>query len=299
MTTTDLSQSCKTSAEIASQPEIWGRVIREAPHNTHLLPSTGEPVLFVGCGTSYYMGESYARRRNSLGLGRTRAAIASEIPYLDPVETLVVLSRSGTTTDVIRVAHRVRADGGRVIGIIGEAETLLVDECDEVILLNYADEQSIMQTRFATTALTLLRASLSEDLTGLPAAARLALERKQPTQLRRHVVFLGTDWSLGLAHEAALKCREAAGAWAESYATMEYQHGPIAAADENTLIWPLAPIPDALAAAIRATGAELTSPDLDPQAELVGVHRLAVELALANGRNPDEPHYLSRSVQLT
>lgn len=298
MTSNELLQTSGiTVAEITSQPDIWARVIRESDSTTKVLPAYGKPVLFVGCGTSYYIGESYARRRNSLGLGRTRAAIASEIPYLDPAETIVVLSRSGTTTDVIKVAHSLRGSS-KVIGIIGEAGTPLVEECHDVILLDYADEQSIVQTRFATSALTLLRASLGDDLADLPAAATQALHRELPTNPPTHVVFLGTDWSLGLAHEAALKCLEAAGAWSESYATMEYQHGPIAAADSNTLIWPLSPIPDDLAAAIRKTGAALIEPTLDPQAELVAIHRLTIELARINSRNPDQPWYLSRSVQL-
>ena len=68
----------RTHDEVESQPSVWQRVLDEASRTTPLLPAAGTPVLFVGCGTSYYIGESYARMRNALGLGRTRAAIASE-----------------------------------------------------------------------------------------------------------------------------------------------------------------------------------------------------------------------------
>ncbi len=44
-----------------------------------------------------------------------------------------------------------------------------------MILLSEVDEQSVVQTRFATTALALLRASLGEDLTGAVADARAVL----------------------------------------------------------------------------------------------------------------------------
>ncbi|MGK5559432.1 sugar isomerase, partial [Actinomadura kijaniata] len=42
--------------------------------------------------------------------------------------------------------------------------------------------------------------------------------------------FLGRGWAYGLAQEAALKMREAAGAWTEAYPAMEYRHGPVAIA---------------------------------------------------------------------
>ena len=286
-----------TRAEVESQPDIWAQVLAAAADLSRPLPEVGVPVLFVGCGTSYYIGESYARMRNTAGLGHTRAAIASEIPYIEQAETVLLLSRSGTTTDVIRIAQRLRADH-HVVGIVGEAGTPLVDLCHDVVLLNFADEKSIVQTRFATAALTLLRASLGEDLTDLVPTGRAGLSLQLPATLPQHTVFLGSDWTVGLAYEAALKCREAAGAWTEAYPIMEYQHGPIAVAGPHSLIWSLTPVPDFVRDSIAKTGATLVEPDLDPQAQLVAVHRLALRLAEAAGRDPDRPNFLSRSVQL-
>lgn len=165
-------------------------------------------------------------------------------------------------------------------------------------MLDFADEQSLVQTRFATSALLLLRASLGEDVTGLPDQARKALDLELPAGLPQHTVFLGSDWTIGLAHEAALKCREAAGAWTEAYPVMEYQHGPISVAGPQTLVWSLTALPDFVRASIEATGATVFAPDLDPLAQLVAAHRLALRLAAAAGRDPDRPRFLPRSVQL-
>ncbi len=55
---------------------------------------------------------------------------------------------------------------------------------------------------------------------------------RRPRRYRR-IVFLGAGWTVGLASEAALKLREAAGAWTESYPAMEYRHGPISAASSR------------------------------------------------------------------
>lgn len=287
----------RTRIEVESQPDIWARVIEESAALTSIFPKEGQPVLFLGCGTSYYVGDSYARLRNAWGLGRTRAAIASEIPYVDDDELIIVLSRSGTTTDVVRVAEALRPTH-RVVGIVGEPGTPVVDVCDDVAVLEFADEQSVVQTRFATSALTLLRASLGEDLSFLPDEARAALALPLPDALPGHVVFLGTGWTVGLAYEAALKCREAAGAWTEAYPVMEYQHGPIAVAGAGSLVWSFDPLPDFVRSAIQGTGAAVFEPNLDPLAQLVVAHRLALRLAAAAGRDPDHPLFLSRSVQL-
>ncbi len=291
------SNPSATELELFSQPAVWSRVLLESPAHRAILPKNGEPVLFLGCGTSYYIGESYARLRNSAGAGRTRAAIASEIPYVDDAETIVVLSRSGTTGDVITAAAALRS-AHHIVGIIGDADTPLPALCHEFLLLDYADESSVVQTRFATSALTALRDSLGEDLSGLAAAAARALTTELPEPLPQHVVFLGHGWTIGLANEAALKCREAAGMWTEAYPVLEYLHGPIAAAGTGSLIWSFDPLPDRVVAAIRETGAALHVPSGDPQAQLVTVHRMAVALAHRAGRDPDHPQFLSRSVQL-
>ena len=297
MTTTPRYTATQTEVEVESQPEIWARVIAEAPTTVPLLPAAGERVLFLGCGTSYYVGETYARRRSTMGLGRTRAAIASEIPWVEDGETIVVVSRSGTTTDLVRAIERVRGDA-RVVGILGVADSPVAEVCDDVILLDYADEQSVVQTRFATSAITLLRASLGEDLRTLPDQAREALAWPPMADLPKHLVFLGSDWTIGLAHEAALKCREAAGAWTEAYPIMEYQHGPIAVAGPQSVIWSLTPMADFVREPIEATGARVVVPTIDPLAQLPAIHRVALQLADRAGRDPDHPLFLSRSVLL-
>lgn len=284
------------TSEIFSQPDMWRQAISQASAGVPL-PERGAPVLVLGCGTSLHIGEAYANLRNEHHGGRTRVAIPTEIPYLDEDETIVVLSRSGTTSDLVNTAKRL-GSGHRVVGLIGTPDTPLVDACHDVIDLSYANERAIVQTRFATTAFTLLRCTVVAMDDAIIGQAEQALRRPLPCPLPKHTVFLGTGFSVGLAREAALKCIEASGRWAEAYAINEYQHGPISAADPDTLVWPLSPIPADLTVAISETSATLITPTLDAQAELVAVHRLAVALALAEGRDPDQPPFLARSVQV-
>ena len=58
--------------------------------------------------------------------------------------------------------------------------------------------------------------------------------------------FLGTGWTVGLAHEAGLKMREAVQGWTESYPAMEYRHGPISIAAPGRVTWIFGPQPEGL-----------------------------------------------------
>jgi fructoselysine-6-P-deglycase FrlB-like protein len=184
--------------------------------------------------------------------------------------------------------------------ITGDPRTPIMTAADDVIVLEFADEKSVVQTRFATTALALLRAHLGEDLTAAIADARTAASAPLADTLTgaEQFSFLGTGWTNGLATEAGLKMREAACAWTESYPAMEYRHGPISITGPNRVAWGFGALPDGLDAQIAATGGHLETSALDPMADLIRVQRLAVAIAEARGLDPDQPRHLTRSVIL-
>jgi fructoselysine-6-P-deglycase FrlB-like protein len=164
--------------------------------------------------------------------------------------------------------------------------------------MGFADEQSVVQTRFATTVLALWRAYLGEDLTQAIGDATAELAGPAPSTFAEQYTFLGSGWTIGLAHEAALKLREAAQLWAESYAAMEYRHGPISVADQRSSVWVFGAAPDGLAEQIIATGAQLEMAPADPLALLVRAQRTAVAIAESKGLDPDTPRALTRAVIL-
>ena len=98
--------------------------------------------------------------------------------------------------------------------------------------------------------------------------------RPLPPELaeRAEFTFLGRGWAAPVADEAALKLREAARTWAESYPAMEYRHGPISVSDENTVARALGDVPPGLLADARRTGATVIASDADP---LVALDRSA------------------------
>ena len=140
--------------------------------------------------------------------------------------------------------------------------------------------------------------------TDVPVAAAHGLVLAQdvtdlgPLLTAEQVTFLGQGWTVGLAHEAALKLRESAQFWAESYPAMEYRHGPISIATGGRAVWGIGDLPQGLAEQVAATGAHVEHRDLDPMAELVRVHRLCMARAEALGVDPDQPRHLTRSIVL-
>lgn len=286
------------TGEIASQPALWRRVATEFDQYGGPLPGRGLRVAAVGCGTSWFMAMAYAALREDAGHGLTDAFAGSEFPTGRDYDAVVVISRSGTTTEVLEL---IRATSLPTVAITATPGSPIVDLADETIMLDFADEQSVVQTRFATTTLGLLRASVGDDLTKAAADAETALtiEVEELAALEQ-VTYLGTRWTVGLAHEAGLKQREAASAWTEAYPAMDYRHGPIAIAQPGRGVWLFGPAPAGLLDDVAATGATIVHhPDLDPMASLVVAQRVAVAKALALGLNPDQPRSLTRSVILS
>ena len=171
---------------------------------------------------------------------------------------------------------------------------------DDSLILEYADEESVVQTRFPTTVIAIARAVFGEDVSGLPlaAAAALAQSDQNDVSLLDHFVYLGSGWTYGLAQEGALKIREAAQAWSESYPLLEYRHGPIAVAHPGSLVTIFGDADPEIVADIERTGAVVRSGSADPLVQLVTAQRLAVQLAESRGLDPDNPRHLTRSVIL-
>ena len=289
-------------AEIASQPACWLRAAELVASASLPLPESGERVAVVGCGTSWFIAQSYAAAREAADHGETDAFAASEMPTGRRYDRVLVLSRSGTTTEILTLLARL-AGTVPTVAITTDAATPVARAADEVITIGFADEQSVVQTRFATTELALLLAHLGEDIAPMAAAAASVLAAPLPPELTgaEQFTFLGTGWTYGLASEAALKLREAAGYWTEAYPAMEYRHGPIAVARRDRVVWLLGPAPHGLIDQVTAAGGLAWQPREArdaPLAELVRVQRLAASVARAHGLDPDQPRNLTRSVIL-
>jgi len=285
--------------EIASQPACWARAIDLAARCAGRLPERGERVAVIGCGTSWFMAMAYAQLREGSGQGETDAYAASEFPAGRRYDRVVAISRSGTTSEVLSA---LAATDARTTVVLGDPDTPAHGLADDAVPLPFADEHSVVQTRFATSALILLRAHLGEDLATTVGDAAEAVRAPLPLHpdSTEQVTFLGRGWTVGLAHEGALKCREAAALWTEAYPAMEYRHGPIAIGAPDRAVWAFGEVPDGLSDEVAATGATFVhSGQWDPLADLVVAQRFAAAVAAVRGLDPDRPRHLTRSVILS
>jgi fructoselysine-6-P-deglycase FrlB-like protein len=220
--------------EIASQPGCWSRAIEVAGSAGAALPRPGERVAAIGCGSSLNVARCYAVLREAAGQGETDAFPASEVPASRGYDRLVYISRTGTTTEVLDALRHAPGDTPTT-AVTAAPEAALAQEAGHVVLLGFADERSVVSSRFITSSIVLLRAHLAAspgarpeagaEVRALPAAAAREVNRALPPGLtgRAEFTFLGCGWAAEVAAEAALKLREASRTRAESCPTMEYR----------------------------------------------------------------------------
>jgi len=296
-------------AEIYSQPDCWAKAAQDAPRYASVLPAPGERVAVVGCGTSLYIARAYAFLREEAGQGLTDAWPASEARLHRDYDRIVAITRSGTTTEILDVLDRYSAGAGRasdnrarVTVITATAGSPVLARGDAITLAGF-DETAVVQTRFATSVLALLRAHLGEDLTPVIAAARALLAQDPQAALdgvrtAAQVSFVGMGLGAALAEEAALKLRESTQSWVEAYHATEYRHGPISIGEPGRAVWALGPLIPGFARDVAATGAHLEHRDIDPMAELVRVHLFCLLRAADLGLDASNPRNLTRSIIL-
>ena len=291
-----MSAQSHAETEIASQPEIWRQTAEFAPSVLGVLPQKGERVAVTGCGSSWFMSMAYAALREAAGHGETDVWVASEYNFSRKYDRVVTISRSGTTTEVIETMSKISTPSVVITAI---NDSPIAEHTTHEIVMPFADEKSVLQTRWATAALGLLRISLGFDLTSIIKDAEEALASDiAPLVELEQISFLGRGWTYGLAQEAALKTRESSQYWAEAYPALDYRHGPLSISQPGRGVWAFGEIPDSLVRDIKATGATFESSKLDPMAHLIRAQRVAIAIAKKRGVDFDNPRGLARSIIL-
>ncbi len=254
-----------TLQEILSQPSIWSETETQLCASCLLekfaeLFSPRSPWLFVGCGSSYYLSRLIAALWTKHFYIPATGVPASELLFA-PEETLrrlgaeqiVLMSRSGETTEVLRAAELLRGHKTvQTLGVTCNPKSVLEDLCTHTFKLTWANETSTVMTRSFTAILLAFQRlglqfigdlELSAALDQLPQRGQAWLDahakKIQAFAVRKKFadyVFLGQGAHYWLAQEAGLKVTEMSSSYAQVYHSLEFRHGPRSIAGPNTLI---------------------------------------------------------------
>ena len=237
--------------EIREQPDVWER-LAYSDKAVALAEALDGDVVLVGSGSSLFaaqLGALALRRR-----GIRAEAVASTEAGLDhnayERRIVIAISQSGRSTDVLDAIEVLRPS--RLVALTNTADSPLGERADLTIDVEAGRETAVPATKSvtATIAILLWASSLlgddgKRDPSALLITARIVrkwlqetalMELAEPSHriaLRRHVILLGSDYGLPIAHEVALKIKEAAYMHAEGFSAGEFRHGSIAMVDAS------------------------------------------------------------------
>ncbi len=252
-----------TLAEILSQPQCWTDCLRnlEKGQLTKIREQFGHGSewLFIGCGSSYYLGMAAAATWTAVAGLRASAVPASEVllfPDLVPTgpKTVpVLISRSGQTSETLRAAEYLEHTRNlRTLAVSCAPGRPLAKVASACLCLPDADEKSTVMTRSFTSmllALQLLATSVAnkhalnkalQQLPNLTAAMLAPLKGRIGEFVSANTfadyVFLGQGPFYGLASESMLKVKEMSCSYAQVFHTLEFRHGPKAIITPEVLV---------------------------------------------------------------
>ena len=194
--------------------------------------------------------------------------------------TVLALSQSGRTPDVVSYVERARTSGAYTVAITNDPDSVLASAADAVLPLSAGPEQAVAATKTymnQVAALGLLAAHtagagprFADELRTVADAmgGLLPVIQERSTNLAVSFTFAGRMFVVGrgtefaTAREIALKLLETCRVAAEPLTATSLAHGPVAALDPLFPVWVIATddetLPAAHEAAARAQNAGAT-----------------------------------------
>jgi glutamine---fructose-6-phosphate transaminase (isomerizing) len=276
-------------AEIAEQPAALLRLVEQSAAfelvAAEILERRASTIRMVGHGSSDNAA-SYGVYAFGLLPGWTalRDSISLTVYYgaaLDMAgSTVLALSQSGRTPDVVEYVERTRKSGAFTVAITNDPGSALATAADAVLPLEAGPELAVAATKTYSNqvaALGLLAAHtagvgarFTEELrvTAGMLGPLVAAVREQITNVAVSFAFAGRMFVIGrgaefaTAREIALKLLETCRVAAEPLTATDLAHGPVAALDALFPVWAIASddetLPAVLEAAARAREAGAT-----------------------------------------
>ena len=248
-------------ADMAEQPRVVERLLArrdefaEAIAAKGLFPARG--IMLVARGSS----------DNAAIYGRYLLELATQLPaalaapslytrYQSATRmegwTVVAISQSGATPEIISTVDALRANGARTIVITNDPRSPLAERGELTIDLECGVERAVPATKTYLASLAALAAlarafspgqwSVGAEGEAVAALSRVLAEGEAVEAVvgelaaATMVSHLGRGFGLSIAMEGALKYREMTGRAAEGLSASDYLHGPIASAGSETCV---------------------------------------------------------------
>ncbi|MFX1562781.1 MAG: glutamine--fructose-6-phosphate transaminase (isomerizing) [Promethearchaeota archaeon] len=231
-------------------------------------------LFFVACGSSYHATVVASYYLNELAgipavpvIGGQFISLYGKSIHED--DTIVCVSQSGETKDVMDVAHYCRERNARILSVVNVLGSTLTNLSDLYLPLGCGFEISVPATKTYTSQVTLfnylathigLRQGTLKQKTGetildylqtrLPdlieqtiATSTMKARNLAPFLARNpHLYVLGYGLSHGVALEGALKIKEVCYIVADGMYSSEFKHGPLSiVGDKYPIIFAIAP----------------------------------------------------------
>lgn len=300
--------------------------------------------IITGCGSSYSLARSLEAALRIRSVGDVCSVPAGDLllnfrSYAALMEgaVLVVLSRSGSTSEAVQAAWQAREHGAAVFSIVACTNSELARLSEMAVEIPWAFDESVCQTQtvsnlyLASLMLTAIAARDDELLAELKAAVdrqgdflgrwRGPMERLAARDWDRVVVLADGDLC-GVAEEGALAFNEICRLPSNYYHILDVRHGPMVLIGEKTLVAVAAPVTgpllDGLLRDLKAKNATVllaspgkTGATVDKHVPLAGsiaasmglpflslLQMLSLFRAVHDGVNPDQPDGLDPWIKL-
>lgn len=247
--------------EIYEQPRTLNNVMRLQRRYVELITTfldRSKEIYLLACGTSYNACLAASYMFSNLGSLSTLPVIASEFieQYGDAVNiesTILAVSQSGETADVLNAIEHARFKAATILGLINNLGSTLTRVSRAYISQQSGPEIGVAATKTFTSqllvlaqlslALAKMRGKVSQEridefeikLSEIPAAVKTVI-KKQENKIKkvvekyktaRCIYFLGRGINTATALEGRLKLLEIAYLPSIAYPAGESKHGPI------------------------------------------------------------------------
>lgn len=226
-------------------------------------------VVGIGCGTSYnalldlkMMSSKMIKKNIDVEYGSE----AEELSVIGKDTTVIAVSQSGETADVIAPTRHAKKEGARVIAITNSRNSALGRQSDETLYLNCGPEFGVAATKTFTSQLAInvmltnrmgghekseRAVRVGADLQYIPNKMEQVISRYKNNMSdivdrvvkQNAVYFIGRRENRITALEGALKLKEVAYVHSEAFPSGELKHGPLAMITDGVVVMASLPNP--------------------------------------------------------